>query len=145
MPIYFCTAAEGRLTSDQKTEIAKAITTIYSEETGAPRYLVQVIFNDITPGNHFIAGKVGSADQIWVRCDTRSGKTDSEKNKMIRRILQDVTKVCGADQDSVSVLLSETPYSNITEFGRIAPAAGEEAVWFSSLPDSLQQRLKALS
>jgi phenylpyruvate tautomerase PptA (4-oxalocrotonate tautomerase family) len=145
MPIYFCTAAEGRLTSDQKTEIAKAITTIYNEETGAPRYLVQVIFNDITPGNHFIAGKVGSADQIWVRCDTRSGKTDSEKNKMIRRILQDVAKVCGADQDSVSVLLSETPYSNITEFGRIAPAAGEEAVWFSSLPDSLQQRLKALS
>jgi phenylpyruvate tautomerase PptA (4-oxalocrotonate tautomerase family) len=145
MPIYFCTAAEGRLTSDQKTEIAKAITTIYNEETGAPRYLVQVIFNDITPGNHFIAGKVGSADQIWVRCDTRSGKTGSEKNKMIRRILQDVAKVCGTDQDSVSVLLSETPYSNITEFGRIAPAAGEEAVWFSSLPDSLQQRLKALS
>lgn len=145
MPIYFCTAAEGRLTSGQKTEIAKAITTIYNEETGAPRYLVQVIFNDVAPGNHYIAGQVGSVDRIWVRCDTRSGKTDAEKNGMIRRILKDVAGICGLDEDSVSVLLSETHYSNITEFGRIAPAAGEEAVWFSSLPDSLQERLRALS
>jgi phenylpyruvate tautomerase PptA (4-oxalocrotonate tautomerase family) len=145
MPIYFCTVAEGRLTSVQKSEIAKAITAIYHEETGAPRYLVQVIFNDIAPGNHYVAGRVGSADQIWVRCDTRGGKTDSEKNKMIRRILKDVAKVSGADEDAVSVLLNEAPSSNITEFGRIAPAAGEEEVWFSSLPDSLQQRLRALS
>jgi phenylpyruvate tautomerase PptA (4-oxalocrotonate tautomerase family) len=145
MPIYFCTVAEGRLTSVQKTEIAKAITAIYREETGAPRYLVQVIFNDIASGNHYVAGRVASADQIWVRCDTRSGKTDSEKNKMIRRILKDVAKIGGADEDAVSVLLNETPSSNITEFGRIAPAAGEEEVWFSSLPDSLQQRLRALS
>jgi phenylpyruvate tautomerase PptA (4-oxalocrotonate tautomerase family) len=145
MPIYFCTVAEGRLTPVQKNEIAKAITAIYHEETGAPRYLVHVIFNDIAPGNHYVAGRVGSADQIWVRCDTRSGKTDSEKNKMIRRILKDVAKVSGADEDAVSVLLSETPSSNITEFGRIAPAAGEEEVWFSSLPDTLQQRLRALS
>jgi phenylpyruvate tautomerase PptA (4-oxalocrotonate tautomerase family) len=145
MPIYFCTAAEGRLTSVQKAEIAEAITAIYHEETGAPRYLVRVIFNDIAPGNHYVAGRLGSADEIWVRCDTRSGKTESVKNKMIRRILTDVAKVSGADQDAVSVLLNETPSSNFTEFGRIAPASGEEEAWFSSLPDSLQQRLKALS
>ena len=145
MPIYFCTAAEGRLTSGQKAEIAKAITTIYNEETGAPRYLVQVIFNDIAPGNHYIGGRVGSADQIWVRCDTRSGKTDAEKNGMIRRILKDVAKISGADEESVSVLLNETPYSNITEFGRIAPAAGEEAAWFSSLPEAMRERLRPLA
>jgi len=145
MPMYFCTAAEGRLTSAQKTEIAKAITTIYHEETGAPRYFVQVIFNDITPGNHYVAGQVGSADQMWVRCDTRSGKTDSEKNNMLRRIMEDVAKISGADEDAVAVLLNEMPSSNIIEQGRICPAAGEEEVWFSSLPESLRQRLRALS
>jgi phenylpyruvate tautomerase PptA (4-oxalocrotonate tautomerase family) len=145
MPIYFCTATEGRLTADQKTQVAEAITTIYNEETGAPRYLVQVIFNGIAPRNHFIGGKRASADQIWVRCDTRSGKTLAEKNKMMVRILEDVAKICGIEQDAVSVLLNETPFSNITEFGRIAPNAGEEAAWFSSLPDILQERLKALS
>lgn len=145
MPVFFCTVAEGRLTSDQKADIAEAITTNYNEETGAPRYLVQVIFNDINPGNHYIAGRVGSADQIWVRFDTRSGKTDAEKNNMIQRILRDVAKISGAEQDSVSVLLNETDYSHITECGRICPAPGQEAAWFASLPDSLQQQLRALS
>ena len=145
MPVYFCTAAEGRLKQDQKGEIAEAITKIYNEETGAPRYLVQVIFNEITPGNHFISGQVGSADQIWVRCDTRSGKTEAERKAMMRRILKDVATVLGTEQDKVAVLLSETHYSNITEFGHIAPAPGDEGAWFSSLPDSLQQRIKALA
>ena len=45
MPVYVCTAALGRLTPVQKTEIAKSITAIYREVTGAPRYMVQVIFH----------------------------------------------------------------------------------------------------
>jgi len=145
MPIYFCTTTEGQLTADQKAQIAETITTIYNEETGAPRYLVQVIFNGIAPGNHFIGGKGASEDQIWVRCDTRSGKTLTEKNKMMVRIVDDVAKICDIEQNAVSVLLNETPFSNITEFGRIAPNAGDEAAWFSSLPATLQERLKALS
>ena len=145
MPVFFCTVAEGRLTPHQKAQIAEAITTNYNEETGAPRYLVQVIFNDINPGNHYIGGRLGSADQIWVQFDTRTGKTDAEKNNMIQRVLKDVARISGSEQESVSVLLSEAPYSHITECGYICPAPGEEAAWFASLPDSLQQRLRALS
>ena len=145
MPVFFCTVAEGRLTSDQKADIAEAITAKYNEEIGAPRYLVQVIFNDINPGNHYIAGRVGSADQIWVRIDTRSGKADAEKKKLIERIVTDVASISGAEQDSISVLLNEVDYSLIIESGRIALAPGQEAAWFASLPDNLQQRLRALS
>jgi phenylpyruvate tautomerase PptA (4-oxalocrotonate tautomerase family) len=54
MPTYVCTAAVGRLTPVQKTEIVRRITAIHHEETDAPRYFVQVIFYDITPGNHYI-------------------------------------------------------------------------------------------
>jgi phenylpyruvate tautomerase PptA (4-oxalocrotonate tautomerase family) len=42
MPSYVCSAARGRLTSVQKTEIVRCITAIHHEETGAPSYLVQV-------------------------------------------------------------------------------------------------------
>ena len=104
-----------------------------------------MIFNDITPGNHFIAGKVGSADQIWVRCDTRSGKTNTQKSQMLRRIMQDVARVSGAAEDAVSVLLCELPAANIAEYGRVAPAPGEEDAWFSSLPDALRERLRVLA
>jgi phenylpyruvate tautomerase PptA (4-oxalocrotonate tautomerase family) len=145
MPIYVCTAALGRLTPVQKTEIAKGITAIYHEETGAPGYLVQVIFYDIAPGNHYVAGRPAPADQICIRCDTRSGKTNTQKSQMLRRIMQDVARVSGAAEDAVSVLLCELPAANIAEYGRVAPAPGEEDAWFSSLPDALREKLRSLA
>jgi phenylpyruvate tautomerase PptA (4-oxalocrotonate tautomerase family) len=145
MPLYACTSTLGRLTPAQKTEIAGTITTIYHEETGAPGYLVQVIFYDIAPGNHYLAGRPAPEDEICIRCDTRSGKTSIEKSQMLRRITQGVARVSGVPEDAVSVLLCELPLANMAEYGRNAPAPGEEDAWFSSLPDALQARLKALS
>jgi phenylpyruvate tautomerase PptA (4-oxalocrotonate tautomerase family) len=145
MPLYACTATLGRLTPAQKTEIAKSITAIYHEETGAPGYLVQVIFYDVAPGNHYLAGRPAPEDEICIRCDTRSGKTDTEKSRMLRRITQSVASASGAPEESVSVLLCELPLANMAEYGRGAPAPGEEAAWFSSLPDALQERLRALA
>ena len=58
MPTYACSAAAGRLTPGQKVEIVQSITAIHHEETGAPRYLVQVIFYDIAPGSHYIGGQL---------------------------------------------------------------------------------------
>ena len=145
MPLYACTATSGRLTPAQKTQIAETITAIYHEETGAPGYLVQVIFYDIAPGNHYLAGRPAPADEICIRCDTRSGKTSTEKSQMLRRITQGVAKASGAAEDAVSVLLCELPLANMAEYGRNAPAPGEEDAWFSSLPDALQKRLTALA
>ena len=49
MPTYACSAAAGRLTPTQKLEIVQSITAIHHEETGAPRYFVQVIFTTSHP------------------------------------------------------------------------------------------------
>ena len=57
MPTYVCAAAAGRLTPVQKTEIARRIAAIHFEETGAPRYLVQVIFYDVALDSHYVAGR----------------------------------------------------------------------------------------
>ena len=144
MPLYACTSTWGRLTPAQKTEIAETITTIYHEETGAPGYLVQVVFYDIAPGNHYLAGRPAPVDEICIRCDTRSGKTSTEKSQMLRRITQGVAKASGAPEHAVSVLLCELPLANMAEYGRNAPAPGDEDAWFASLPEALQERLKAL-
>src|SRR5260370_3178390 len=105
MPIYVCTAALGRLTPVQKTEIAKGITAIYHEETGAPGYLVQVIFYDIAPGNHYVAGRPTPAAQICIRSDTRRGKTTKPKSQMLRRIMQHVATAIGAAEHPLSLFL----------------------------------------
>jgi phenylpyruvate tautomerase PptA (4-oxalocrotonate tautomerase family) len=100
MPTYVCSAATGRLTPTQKTEIVRSITAVHHEETGAPRYLVQVIFHDIAPGNHYVAGLPAPADQIWIRADIRGGRTDEQKRKMLRRMMQDIGRASGAAEDA---------------------------------------------
>ena len=141
MPTYVCSAAIGRLTPVQKAEIVRSITAIHHEETGAPRYLVQVIFYDLAPDSHYVAGQLAPADQIWVRGDIRGGRTNEQKSQMLRRIMHDVGRASGATEDAVWVYLSDLPAENLTEYGRILPPPGKEDAWFSSLPDATRERL----
>ena len=141
MPTYVCSAAAGRLTPAQKADIVNSITTIHHEETGAGRYLVLVIFQDIAPGSCFLGDRPAPADQIWIRGDIRSGRTNEQKSQMLRRIMQDVGRSCGAPEDAVWVYLSDLPPENLTEYGRILPPLGKEDAWFSSLPDTTRERL----
>ena len=145
MPTYVCSAAAGRLTPLQKTEIVRAITAIHHEETGAPRYLVQVIFHELAPHSHYVAGQLAPADQIWVRGDIREGRTNEQKTQMARRIMQDVGKASGAAEETVWVYLCEIPAGNITEYGRVLPLPGREDAWFASLPDALKEKLQSLA
>src|ERR1700758_5265318 len=59
------------------------------------RYMVEAIFHDVAPGNYYIAGRPAPADQICIRGDTRSGKTNEQKNQMVRRIMRDVARASG--------------------------------------------------
>jgi phenylpyruvate tautomerase PptA (4-oxalocrotonate tautomerase family) len=105
MPTYACSVADGRLTPAQKLAIAESITAIHHEETGAPRYLVQVIFYDIAPGNHYISGQLAPAGQIWIRGDIRDGRTEEQKSRMLSRILQAVSRTSAISEDEVWVYL----------------------------------------
>jgi phenylpyruvate tautomerase PptA (4-oxalocrotonate tautomerase family) len=145
MPTYVCSATAGRLTPVQKTEIVRSITSIHHEETGAPRYLVQVIFYDLAPDSHYVAGQPAPADQIWVRGDIRGGRTNEQKSRTIRRIMQEVGRASGAAEDTVWVYLCDIPAANIGEYGRVLPSPGEEDSWFSSLPDALRKKLEPLA
>jgi phenylpyruvate tautomerase PptA (4-oxalocrotonate tautomerase family) len=145
MPIYVCSAATGRLTPVQKTEIARSITDIYHEVTGAPRYFVHVMFHDVAPGNNYVAGRPAPADEISIRCDTRSGKTNEQKSQMLRRIIQDVAKASGAAEDAITYILCEIPAENTAEYGRVLGPAEQDDAWFSSLPEALRERLRSLA
>ena len=145
MPTYVCSAAIGRLTPVQKAEIVRSITAIHHEETGAPRYLVQVIFYDLAPDSHYVAGQLAPADQIWVRGDIRGGRTNEQKSQMLRRIMQDVGKASGAAEETVWVYLSDIPAENIAEYGRVLLPPGSEDAWFATLSDALREKLRSLA
>lgn len=145
MPTYVCSATSGRLTPVQKAKISRSITAIHHEETGAPRYLVQVIFCDLAPDSHYVAGQLARADQIWVRGDIRGGRTNEQKKRMLQRIMQSVAGDSGAAEDAVWVYLCDIPASNVAEYGRVLLPPGQEDAWFSSLPDAMRERLGPLA
>jgi phenylpyruvate tautomerase PptA (4-oxalocrotonate tautomerase family) len=145
MPTYACSAAAGRLTPAQKTDIVRCITTVHHEEAGAPRYLVQVIFYEVASGNHYVAGELARPEQIWIRGDLRSGRTEEQKGRILRRILQGVAESTDASEEAVWVYLSDIPATNIAEYGRVLPLPGDENAWFEMLPDPLKARLRPLA
>ena len=53
MPIYQCISPEGLLDESQRKNIARAITRIHCDATGAPRSFVNVLFQDMPNGRVF--------------------------------------------------------------------------------------------
>jgi phenylpyruvate tautomerase PptA (4-oxalocrotonate tautomerase family) len=145
MPTYVCWSRAGQLSPEQRQRIATAITTVHHEAAKAPRYFVQVIFNDIVPDAHFISGKPAPDTQIWIRADIRAGRTQEQKDALLTRIAADVSEISGAPISDIWVYICDIPGSNILEFGHILPPPGEEDAWFDKLPPALQQRLRALT
>jgi phenylpyruvate tautomerase PptA (4-oxalocrotonate tautomerase family) len=143
MPTYVCWSRAGQLSPDQRQRIAKSITEIHHEVGKAPRYFVQVIFTELQPGSHFVAGEEAEAGHIWIRADIRSGRTQEQKSRLMTRIVEDVCAITGASRESVWVYISDIPGTSVTEFGHILPQPGEEAAWFAKLPQDLQERLRA--
>jgi phenylpyruvate tautomerase PptA (4-oxalocrotonate tautomerase family) len=85
MPTYVCSLAGG-LVDDHKAAIAEAITKIHNEETGAPRYFVQVVIEEKKSTDRFVGGSRASG-QIWIRGDIRAGRTEVQQHAMMLRIM----------------------------------------------------------
>src|SRR5258708_24887642 len=109
MPTYACSTAAGRLTPAQKADIVRSITAIHHEETGAPRYFVQVIFYELAPGNHFIGGQSAPAGQIWNPGGHPAGRNEGQKRKVISRSLPGVRRNTALIADEGSCYLCRLP------------------------------------
>ncbi len=88
MPTYSVTTVEGRLSAHQKATIAKEITRIHNEVTGAPSFFAQVLFYELAPGNTFLGGFPLETDQIFVHGQIRDGRTAEQKTKLIEDMLE---------------------------------------------------------
>ena len=143
MPTYVCWMRAGQLSPDQRQRIAKSITEIHHDVALAPRYFVQVIFNELEPHSHYIAGAEAEPNHIWIRADIRSGRTQEQKSRLLTRIVDDVCEISGAPKESIWVYVSDIPGTSVVEFGHILPQPGEEDAWFAKLPHDLQARLRS--
>ncbi|MGD9508201.1 MAG: tautomerase family protein [Geminicoccaceae bacterium] len=143
MPTYVCWMRAGQLSPDQRQRIAKSITEIHHDVALAPRYFVQVIFNELEPHSHYAGGEEAEPDHIWIRADIRSGRTQQQKSGLLTRIADAVCAIADVSRENVWIYISDIPGTSIMEFGHILPQPGEEDAWFAELPPDLQEKLRS--
>ncbi len=144
MPTYTCIAAAGSLDSAQKSAIARVVTLAHAEITGAPTHFAQVIFRDVSPGDHFIGGTLPAHDHLFVSGCIRAGRSAVDRKALIRRLTADVATAAGADPFAVWVYLQELPAAAMVEYGHILPEAGEEPAWTEALPADDRRRMQEI-
>ena len=144
MPTYFVNSSNFKIKKKLKEELAKKITKVHNEATGANKYFAQVIFNDTKKGDHFMGGKMVSKPEIFIYGHIRSGRTSKIKNKLIiglREILRKNTKL---KKDNIWVYILDLRPNQMIEYGEILPKSGDENNWFKNLPVKLKERLKKI-
>lgn len=144
MPTYIVMSAAGRLDAPKKQAIAAGITQAHSEVTGAQSFFAQVIFQDVTAGDHFLAGRPLQSDQIFVRGEIRAGRTSEQKRTLLERIVRVVVDSAQTPSRHVWVYLAELSPSHMVEFGKVLPEPGSEAQWLDDIAGEDRDYLNGL-
>jgi len=134
MPTYTVTTPEGGLTNDKRAAIAREITRVHSETTGAPTYFAQVIFNEVAPGKYFVGGQPLHGQQLFVNGQIRAGRTKKSKDALIAQLLAAVAKAAGLPTNHVWIYITDLIPRQMVEFGNVLPEPGGEAKWTEALP-----------
>ncbi len=125
MPLYRCMVAEGLTSLEQRALIAKEVTRIHCEVTGAPPGFVHAFFAEDSEGQ-LPAGK-----QAFVMGSIRSGRTAEQKERLVSELRSAVASTLGLAEDRVTVATLDVPASWVMEGGHVLPEPGEEEAWLA--------------
>ena len=141
MATYSVYYAGLSLTTHQKFTLAKAITKIHADVTGAEAYFAQVIFKQLDQHNCFIGGVLLDEPHIFLNGQIRIGRSEQMKKQLLVELeiaIQSTTKLAG---HQIWAYIDEIVPGQMIEYGQILPAVGDDSVWFSTLPASIQKKL----
>ena len=140
MPTYFVNSSNLKIEKKIKEELAKKITNIHNEATGANKYFAQVIFNKTKLGDHYMGGKTVSKPEIFIYGHIRSGRTAKVKNKLITGLREVIRKNTRLKKDNIWVYILDLKPNQMIEYGELLPKSGGEKKWFNNLPRKLKKR-----
>ena len=128
MPFYTVTAPENSITTDQKHALAKAITRVHADVTGAPESFVHVTFLNPSSDDWFSAGE--RSQRFRVDGSIRAGRSDVDKQRLLRELSRVSVDITGFDASRIGAGVTDVPSKFLIEGGRIAPEPGQEQAWF---------------
>jgi phenylpyruvate tautomerase PptA (4-oxalocrotonate tautomerase family) len=124
MPFYTVTAPENSITADQKHALAKAITRVHADVTGAPESFVHVTFLNPSSDDWFSGGAPSQGFRVDGRI--RAGRSDVDKQRLLRELSRVSVDITGSG-------VTDVPSKFLIEGGRIAPEPGQEQAWFDEV------------
>lgn len=145
MATYSIYYAGISLNTHQKFTLAQAITRVHANVTGAEAYFAQTIFKELDLHNCFIGGVLLDQPHIFLSGQIRLGRSEQVKKQLLVEIeiaIQMTTKLAS---HQIWAYLDELAPSLMIEYGQILPPVGNDKVWFSTLPDSVQKKLTRLN
>jgi hypothetical protein len=77
--------------------MAREITRVHNEVTGATLYFAQVIFHEVAAGNYFVGGKPLTDDQIFLHGQIRAGRSAIDRKRLLLSLRQVVVESAGAN------------------------------------------------
>ena len=143
MPIYHCTSPSGLLDDSKRENIAKEITRIHCEATGALAMLVNVLFHETQQGRYFVEGQRSGHSIVFGAI--RQGRTVETRRAMLTELSQMWTRVTGQPEAEVLVTLAEVPAANMIEGGLFLPEPGDEQAWLDENSAHLTEVAKSRS
>ncbi len=144
MPTYFVNSSNIKIKKNIKEKLAKKITQVHNEATGANKYFAQVIFYDTKKGDHYMGGKIVSKPEVFIYGHIRSGRTAKIKNRLITSLREIIRKNTKLDKDNIWIYILDLKPSQMIEYGEILPQSGKEKKWFKNLPIKLKNRLNKI-
>ena len=129
MPYYQLFTPEGFITPSTRSEIAKEVTHIHCEETGAPASFVHVVFQEIKKGTQYTAGEVDDEVGVFLGM-IREGRSIKERQRLIQRMSAGISKILGRSENQFILNINEINSATAMEFGLILPHPGGESEWF---------------
>jgi phenylpyruvate tautomerase PptA (4-oxalocrotonate tautomerase family) len=145
MPTYIVTAPAGRLSANERQNIASDITEVHKQVTGAQSFFAQVYFQETLAGTHFMGGVPVKEPGIFVHGHIRAGRTAAQKRDLLRRIVEAIAARTGIKKRFLWAYVNELPPEQMVEYGHVLPEPGDEENWLASLPAADRAHMQDLT
>jgi phenylpyruvate tautomerase PptA (4-oxalocrotonate tautomerase family) len=144
MPTYTVYTRAGTFTSDQRDALARSITALHSEHTGAPRSFVQTVFLPIEPGDHYVGAERADPRGVWVYGHIRTGRAADVRTAIAVSIRDALEATAQIPRQFIWVYLNELTHTDMIEFGSVLPVPGAEAAWVEAMDPAVRDHLNTL-
>lgn len=133
MPLYLCSTPDRNLAVEDRQRIARIITNVHCEATGAPPVFVHVVFlgPEQADLSHALTPEMAATATCQLYGSIRSGRSDDIKQRLIAGMCGGVATALGLDRSDVTMSTRDVDAKWVMEGGEVLPEPGEEADWLA--------------